>query len=41
MKQKTYARPTRNAGGDSSREFTAILFRNSGTDIRVLRFYWK
>jgi len=27
--------------GDSSREFTAILFRNSGTDIRVLRFYWK
>jgi general secretion pathway protein K len=27
--------------GDSSREFTAILFRNTGTDIQVLRFYWK
>jgi general secretion pathway protein K len=27
--------------GDSSREFVAILFRNTGTDIRVLRFYWK
>jgi general secretion pathway protein K len=27
--------------GDSSREFTAILFRNSGTDIQVLGFYWK
>jgi general secretion pathway protein K len=27
--------------GDSSREFTAILLRNSGTDIQVLRFYWK
>jgi general secretion pathway protein K len=27
--------------GDSSREFVAILFRNSGADIRVLRFYWK
>jgi general secretion pathway protein K len=27
--------------GDSSRDFTAILYRNSGTDIQVLRFYWK
>ena len=27
--------------GDSSREFIAILFRNSGTDIQVLGFYWK
>lgn len=26
---------------DSTREYTAILFRNSGTDIRVLSFYWK
>lgn len=27
--------------GDSSRDFTAILFRNTATDIQVLRFYWK
>jgi general secretion pathway protein K len=27
--------------GDSSRDFTAILYRNTGTDIQVLRFYWK
>jgi general secretion pathway protein K len=27
--------------GDSSREFIAILFRNSGTDIQVVGFYWK
>ena len=27
--------------GDSIREFTAILFRTTGTDIQVLRFYWK
>jgi type II secretory pathway component PulK len=27
--------------GDSSREFTAILVRNSGTDIEILGFYWK
>jgi type II secretory pathway component PulK len=27
--------------GDSSREYIAILFRNSGTDIQILRFYWK
>ena len=27
--------------GDSSRQFVAILLRNTGTDIRVLRFYWK
>jgi general secretion pathway protein K len=27
--------------GDSSREFVAILLRNSGTDIRVVGFYWK
>lgn len=27
--------------GNSSRDFTAILFRNTGTDIQVLRFYWK
>ncbi len=29
--------------GDSSREFVAILYRNpaSGTDVQVLRFYWK
>jgi general secretion pathway protein K len=27
--------------GDSSREFVAILFRNTATDIQVLRFYWK
>jgi general secretion pathway protein K len=27
--------------GDSKREYIAILFRNSGTDIQVLSFYWK
>jgi general secretion pathway protein K len=27
--------------GDIKREFIAILFRNSGTDIEVLGFYWK
>jgi general secretion pathway protein K len=27
--------------GDSSREFVATLFRNSGTDIQILGFYWK
>ncbi|HEY5233221.1 MAG TPA: general secretion pathway protein GspK [Verrucomicrobiae bacterium] len=27
--------------GDSSRQFVAILLRNFGADIRVLRFYWK
>ena len=27
--------------GDSSREFIAIIFRNSGTDVRVVGFYWK
>ncbi len=27
--------------GDSSRQFVAILLRTTGTDIRVLRFYWK
>jgi type II secretory pathway component PulK len=27
--------------GQSSRDFTAILFRNTATDIQVLRFYWK
>jgi general secretion pathway protein K len=27
--------------GDSSRDFTAILYRNTATDIQVLRFYWK
>ena len=27
--------------GDYQREFVAILFRNSGTDIQVLSFYWK
>jgi general secretion pathway protein K len=27
--------------GDYKREYTAILFRNSGTDIQVLNFYWK
>jgi type II secretory pathway component PulK len=27
--------------GDYSREYTAILFRASGTDIQVLSFYWK
>jgi general secretion pathway protein K len=27
--------------GDSSREFIAILYRNSGTDIQVVSFYWK
>jgi general secretion pathway protein K len=27
--------------GDYSREYTAILFRNSGTDIEVFSFYWK
>ncbi len=24
-----------------TREFTAIIFRNSGTDLQVLCFYWK
>ncbi len=27
--------------GDATREFTAILFRKSGTDIEVVGFYWK
>jgi type II secretory pathway component PulK len=27
--------------GDSHREYIAILYRNSGTDIRVLSFYWQ
>ena len=27
--------------GDSKREYVAILFRDSGTDIQVLSFYWK
>jgi len=27
--------------GDSTREFTAILYRATGTDIQVLKFYWK
>jgi type II secretory pathway component PulK len=27
--------------GDFEREYIAILFRNSGTDIQVLSFYWK
>lgn len=27
--------------GDYAREFTAILFRSSGTDIQILSFYWK
>jgi type II secretory pathway component PulK len=27
--------------GDSKREYVAILFRNSGTDIQILSFYWK
>jgi type II secretory pathway component PulK len=27
--------------GDSKREYVAVLFRNSGTDIQVLSFYWK
>jgi len=27
--------------GDSQREFIATLYRNSGTDIQVLGFYWK
>ena len=27
--------------GDYKREYVAILFRNSGTDIQVLNFYWK
>ncbi len=27
--------------GDYQREYVAILFRNSGTDIQVLSFYWK
>jgi general secretion pathway protein K len=26
---------------DYTREFTAIIFRNSGTDLQVLCFYWK
>jgi general secretion pathway protein K len=27
--------------GDSSRDFTAILYRNTGTDIQVVSFWWK
>jgi general secretion pathway protein K len=27
--------------GDAKREFTAIIFRNTGTDIQVVGFYWK
>jgi type II secretory pathway component PulK len=27
--------------GDSTREFTAILHRNTGTDIQILSFWWK
>ncbi|HTX21789.1 MAG TPA: general secretion pathway protein GspK [Candidatus Aquilonibacter sp.] len=27
--------------GDYTREYDAILFRNSGTDIQILSFYWK
>jgi general secretion pathway protein K len=27
--------------GGYSREYVAILFRNSGTDIQILNFYWK
>jgi type II secretory pathway component PulK len=27
--------------GDYKREYIAILFRNSGTDIQILSFYWK
>ena len=27
--------------GDDQREFVAILFRNSPTDIKILNFYWK
>jgi general secretion pathway protein K len=27
--------------GDSSRQFVAILLRNTGTDIQISRFYWK
>jgi general secretion pathway protein K len=27
--------------GDYQREYVAILFRNSGTDIQVVSFYWK
>jgi len=27
--------------GDSKREYIAVLFRNSSTDIQVLSFYWK
>jgi general secretion pathway protein K len=27
--------------GDYKREYTAIIFRNSGTDIQVAGFYWK
>jgi general secretion pathway protein K len=27
--------------GDSSREFVAILYRTSGTDVQVVGFYWK
>ncbi|MEI9962913.1 MAG: general secretion pathway protein GspK [Limisphaerales bacterium] len=27
--------------GDYKRDYTAILYRNSGTDIQVLSFYWK
>jgi general secretion pathway protein K len=26
--------------GQSSREFVALLFRNSGTDVEILSFYW-
>jgi general secretion pathway protein K len=27
--------------GDATRQFTAIIFRNTATDIRVVGFYWK
>ena len=27
--------------GDATREFTAIILRNSGRDVRVVGFYWK
>jgi general secretion pathway protein K len=27
--------------GDDTREFTAIIFRNTGTDVQVVGFFWK
>jgi general secretion pathway protein K len=27
--------------GDATREFTAIILRNTGTDVQVVGFYWK